>query len=190
MMLKTMQTRTVVLIGALSLTAGWLFGTSSVSQSPSAEVGGAAGVRRGPRPLGSGTKEAPAPYTEQLRSRMQEVPRSPSPGRNPFSFGVRPMPAAPRPSNRSTEAPAAVEAPPLAVVQRPRFVLSGIASNLQDGKVVLTAILTDNGALVFAGVGEKLTGGYTVTSITETAMLIADAFGAEQTITLGPARRP
>jgi hypothetical protein len=189
MMWKTMQTRTVVLIGSLSLAAGWLFGTTTVSQSPSAPVGGAAGVRRDPRPLGSPPQEPAAPYTEQLRLRMQEVPRSPSPGRNPFSFGSRRKPVAPAP-NRAIESPSMTEAPPPVLPQRPRFTLSGIASSERDGKTTLTAILTDNGTLLFATVGEKLAGGYSVTGITETTMVIADPSGAEQTITLGPARRP
>ena len=190
-MLKTMQTRTVALIGALSLTAGWLVGTSSVSQGPNAPVGGGAATRRGPRPLGSGAKESPAPYTEQLRLRMQEVPRSPTPGRNPFSFGARRPVAAPR-ANRSADVAASIDAPPSAPVMaaRPRFELAGIASSANDGKSTLTAILMDNGSLVFAAAGDQLAGGYAVVRISETSMVIADPIGAEQTFTLGPARRP
>jgi type II secretory pathway component PulC len=93
-------------------------------------------------------------------------------------------------ANRKIESPEATEAPPPVLPERPRFALSGIASSQRDGKATLTAILTDNGTLLFATVGEKLAGGYTVTGITESTMVIADPSGAEQTLTLGPARRP
>jgi len=94
------------------------------------------------------------------------------------------------PANRSSEPTAITEAPPPVVADRPRFALSGIASSQRDGKASLTAILTDNGALVFATVGDKLAGGYTVTGVTESALVITDPSGAAQTLTLGPARRP
>lgn len=96
--------------------------------------------------------------------------------------------AAPR-VNRSDEAPAAVDAPP-PVLPRPRFELSGIASSARDGKAVLTAILMDNGSLIFAAVGDKLAGGYEVIRINDTTIVIADPAGTEQTVTLGRARQP
>jgi hypothetical protein len=189
-MLRTMQTRTVVLIGSLSLAAGWLVGTSSVSQEPQAPAGGSAAARGGPRPLGSENYDPPAPHTQQLKLRMKDVPRSPTPGRNPFAFSARPMPmAAPR-TNLSTDAPAAIDTPPPPVMPRPRFELSGIASSERDGKATLTAILMDNGSLIFATVGDKLAGGYEVVRISDTTIVISNPLGAEQTVTLGRARQP
>ena len=186
-MLLTMQTRTVVLIGALSLAAGWLVGTSSVSHDRQAPATGSATARRGPRPLGSRTSEPLAPFTEQLRQKMQDVPRSPTPGRNPFSFGARRPPMAASRSSRNTDAPDAVAAPPAPApysAARQRFELSGIASSQRDGMSTLTAILVDNGSLVFAVVGEKLAGGYTVTKVSETSIVITDPFGVEQIVSL------
>jgi hypothetical protein len=76
-MLRTMQTRTVVLIGTLSLAAGWLVGTSSVSQEPQTPASGNAAARR--TLTNQRNLRPPAPQTQQLRSRMQDVPRSPTP---------------------------------------------------------------------------------------------------------------
>lgn len=73
---------------------------------------------------------------------------------------------------------------------RPRFELSGVASSERDGKATLTAILMDNGSMIFATAGDKLAGGYEVVRISDTTIVITDALGAEQTITLGRARRP
>ncbi|MEO8678436.1 MAG: hypothetical protein ABI665_05280 [Vicinamibacterales bacterium] len=190
-MLRTMQTRTVVLIGTLSLAAGWLVGTSSISQDRQAPAGSTT-ARRGPRPLGSSrTAEPLAPFTEQLRQKMQDVPRSPKPGRNPFSFGARRPPMAAARGSRHADAPAdvdaAVDAPPAPapfIAARPRFELSGIASTERDRKSTLTAILLDNGSLVFAVVGEKLAGGYVVAKVGETSVVITDPFGVEQTVSL------
>ena len=84
MMLPMIRPRFVVLIGAFSLTAGWMVGTtrSPALQEPAAQR------RTGIHPLGvpAGTV---APYTAQLRRKLEEQPRSPVPGRNPFVFGSR-----------------------------------------------------------------------------------------------------
>ena len=191
-MLKTMQMRTVVLIGSLSLGAGWLLHDSSAPQPTGPATNDSTTARRGPRPLGADAKartiaaptERQTKFSEQLRLKMQDIPQSPTPGRNPFLYGVRSAPPA---TKAAPSVVAAVAAPPGAVYVapvRPRFELSGIASRVQDGKSALTAIVMDNGALIFAVEGEKLGGGYVVSRISETAMVIADPAGAEQTFSL------
>lgn len=190
-MIPTMQTRTVMLIGTLSLAAGWLVGHTSASQNSQAHMSERGQVRSGPRPLGSASKEPAAPYTEQLRVRMQDVPRSPAPGRNPFSFGARHASIPSARAARSDDRPVAVAPLPAAPVfaDRPRFELSGVASSERDGKAVVTAVLMDNGGLVFVAAGDKLAGGYVVVRVNDASIVIADALGTEQTVTLGQAKR-
>ena len=80
------------------------------------------------------------------------------------------------------------EASPIAVAPyvppMPVFKLSGIASNAEDGATVLTAILNDNGAMVFAKAGDRLSNGYSVVRVEETSVTLADATGITQTIRL------
>ncbi len=177
-----MQTRTVVVIGLLGLAGGWLAGRTSAPTTPNASQASVA-QRRGPRPLGG---EPAAPFTEQLRSKLQEQPRSPSPGRNPFVFGSRR--AAPAMSRaRSAEAgetPAAAPPEPVIEAPRARFALSGIAASTVDGAMSFTAILTDRGVLVFAKVGETLADGSRVSKVDENSVELVDPAGTAQTLRL------
>lgn len=184
MMVTGMQTKTAALIGAVGLLAGWMAGSvaTSRSQEPPASP---AMQRRGPRPLGGG--EPPAPYTEQLRFKLQEQPRSPAPSRNPFAFGSRTTTSAPyrSPRDTATPAPEAPEAPLApAIPVAPRFVLSGMASTRTGDTLQWTAILNDNGAMVFAKAGDTLSGGVTVAKVEETFVVLVDAAGVEQTLRL------
>jgi hypothetical protein len=109
----------------------------------------------------------------------------PSRGRNPFVYSSR----APRPSayrdREPDAAPAPVMAAPLPIAAPlPVFRLSGVASTVEDGVAVLTAILNDNGAMVFAKAGAKLSRGYTVVRVEEMSVTLSDADGVTQTIRL------
>ena len=64
------------------------------------------------------------------------------------------------------------------------FKLSGIASNTENGVAVLTAIVIDNGSMVFVKAGDKLSNGYSVVRIDEMSATIVDASGVTQTIRL------
>jgi hypothetical protein len=174
-----MHPRTVALIASLCLASGWL-ASSVVSQDPQSSV--PADAPSGPRPLGR--QDAGAPYTQQLRLKLQEQPRSPSPGRNPFVFGPRRPSPAPAASRATELAPPPAE--PVAAPSAPvfRFDLSGIAMNRQDDVKIFTAIVNDNGNLAFVKAGDQLSNGYTVVRVEETAVVIADAAGIEQTIRL------
>ena len=64
------------------------------------------------------------------------------------------------------------------------FKLSGIAASQQDGTTVLTAIVIDNGAMVFAKAGDRLSNGYSVLSVDEMSITLVDAAGVTQTLRL------
>jgi hypothetical protein len=171
----------VGLIVAAALAAGWLIGGAggggATSQDPSADRA------RGPRPLGSGSATV-APYTHKLRERMKDPPATPERGRNPFVYRPR---AAARPSTtRSAPAETQAATPEAApfVPAAPMFRLSGIASNQQDGALVMTAIIIDNGVMVFAKTGDKLSGGHMVVRVDEASVIIADSAGVTQTLRL------
>jgi hypothetical protein len=176
-----MKPRTVILIGALGLTAGWLGGATTSSNQQNAT----GSVNRGPRPLGMESAPA-APLTRELRERLDAQPTPPpSRGRNPFTFGARgarrstePVARRPELSFEPPAAPVTVEPPPL------RFRLSGIASSVKDGVSVLTAIVNDNGAMAFVKTGDRLSNGFTVVRVDETSVVIADATGVTQTLRL------
>jgi hypothetical protein len=161
---------------AAALAIGWM-GSSLTQAPPSAQATGDSGLR----PLGG--QPSVAPRTEQLRQRLSEPP-TPSRGRNPFVFSSR----APRPTafrDREPEAaPPAVAAPVVMAAPLPVFRLSGVASTVQDGVAVLTAIMSDNGAMVFAKAGDKLSRGYTVVRVEEMSVTLSDADGVTQTIRL------
>jgi hypothetical protein len=179
-MMEAVQPRVVALIAAVSLAAGWLASTAVSQNVPSQPATGVSG----PRPLGR--QDAPAPYTQQLRLKLQERPRSPSPGRNPFVFGARRPAPAPVVRGRQQEAvSSAVDAAPVApIAPSLRFDLSGIAMNRQDGAEVFTAIVNDNGALVFVKAGDALSNGYKVVRVDETTVVIVDGSGVERTLRL------
>ena len=179
-MLKNFTSGTVLLVGALSLTAGWLAGSASSQPEPAAAAGRA---RTGPRPLGS--EGAVAPLTRQLRERLETQPaRVQGGGRNPFVFGARRQPVAARPSDAPMAAPPVVAEPVPYTPPPPQVKLSGIASSQEGDASVLTAIVNDNGALAFVKTGDKLPSGATVIKVEETGIVIMDAAGITQTIRL------
>lgn len=177
-MSSTMAPRTVLLVGALSLTAGWLMGSSASSSRQEAQAS-----RQSSGPLPLGTSATPAPLTRQLRDKMDAQPsRTPSAGRNPFVFGARRPAGVARHSDEPMAAPAPPPLPP--EPPAPVFRLSGIASSQVDGATVLTAIINDRGTLAFVKTGDKLSNGYSVVRVDEAGVVIADASGITQTIRL------
>lgn len=173
----TLTPRLVGLMVAAALAVGWM--GSSMTQSSAPAQNASEGSLR---PLG-GQPMVAAP-TEALRKRLSDPP-TPSRGRNPFVFSTRaPRPGAVRVREpESAPAPAATTAIPEAA-PLPVFRLSGVASTIQDGVAVLTAILNDNGAMVFAKAGDKLSRGYTVVRVEEMSVTLSDADGVTQTIRL------
>jgi hypothetical protein len=162
---------------ATGAAAGWLM-TGSVSQD-------AADVRESQssvaRPIDADSVP-PADFANVLTERMRE-PVAPQRGRNPFTYGSRV--SAPRADEApiTRETPAAVAEPvepPL-----PVFKLSGIAASRQeDGAISLTAIVIDNGVMVFAKTGDTLSHGYSVVRVDEGSITLVDAAGVTQTLRL------
>jgi hypothetical protein len=166
--------RLVIAVGAA---AGWLM-TGSVTQdtpdvrAPQSSVA---------RPTAS--SEIPASgFAEKLRERMKQPP-APHRGRNPFSYGARHAGSAPADRDdvpiESAPSPPMELAPPL-----PVFKLSGIAASQVDGATVLTAIIIDNGTMVFAKAGDKLSNGHSVVSVDELSVTLIDSAGVTQTLRL------
>jgi hypothetical protein len=119
-------------------------------------------------------------FTQQLRERLKS-PVTPERGRNPFVYGSRHASA---PSVRRDELAEVEVAAPPPEPPAPIFKLSGIAASQQDGAAVLTAIVIDNGALVFAKAGDKLSNGHTVVRVDEMSVTLVDATGVTQTLRL------
>jgi hypothetical protein len=175
----TVSSRTVVMLTALALLAGW-FG-ASVTHNASSR-GQATPVSRSIRPIG--TSPATPPTAEKLRERKSDAPL-PERGRNPFVYGSRmstrtgPMRDREAPETAVVPQPVEPVAPPA-----PVFRLAGIASDVKDGVTVLTAILNDNGSIVFVKGGEKLSNGYSVVRVEELSVTLIDSQGVTQTIKL------
>src|SRR5690349_7520638 len=131
--------RTVGLIAIGALGSGWL-GSSIINDRAAQQ----SRVPSQVRPLGGSTPVVPR--ADRLREHRAQTP-APSGGRNPFTYG-------PRITSResySNRAAAPVPPPPVPEVPAlPVFRLSGIASEAKDGVPVLTAIIIDNGSMVFA----------------------------------------
>ena len=157
----------------VALAASWM-GASLTPGTSSEQSPRAASVAR---PLDS----APVPRAERLHQRLADPPL-PSRGRNPFVFAPRSTGSRDRASvpDHVPETPVYEPPPP----PLPVFKLSGIASNLEGGVTVLTAIVNDNGAMVFVKSGDKLSNGYSVVRVEETSVTLVDPAGVTQTIRL------
>ena len=164
--------RFVIAVGAA---AGWLMtgsGTqeTSVVRAPQTSVG---------RPIPSA--EIPASgFTEKLRERMNRSP-APRGSRNPFAYGARHAAPAARQDFPIAPAPAPQMEPE---PPQPVFKLSGIAATQANGATVLTAVINDNGTVVLAKAGDKLSNGHSVVSIDETSVTLIDSAGVTQTLRL------
>ncbi len=160
---------------ATGAAAGWLITSTVTQDAPDARDAQPAVARP--------TDAEPVPaarFTEVLRERMSETVL-PERGRNPFSYGARESTPArgDAPDISEAEINAAPAEPPL-----PVFTLSGIAISQEDGGPVLTAIVIDNGVMVFAKTGDRLSNGYSVVGVDETSITLADAAGVTRTIRL------
>jgi hypothetical protein len=181
--MSAMHPRTVALIGALTLAAGWALGGRFGTPSPGDRPGGA--VSRGPRPLGLEQAMPTGPFTERLRQKLEQQPKGPRSSRNPFSFGARrgsvPDAGRPAPAPALEDPPVEPAAPPPA---GPMLSLSGMASNPSGDGIEYTAIVSDGAGLHFVKQGDTLPGGYTVVDVQETMITLRDESGGERTLRL------
>jgi hypothetical protein len=174
MSVPAMRPKVVALVIASSLTIGWLL--ASVVSPPVAKL----------QVLPDRTeRRAPAqgdalatPYTEQLQLKLQQAPLPPVPRRNPFVFGSKQVSAATKNAalERGSEGvdPSGAMETPLSIVTGPSLRLSGIGST--GG--VRTAVLSDGRTVHLANVGD-IVNGYSIVEISEDAVTIADASGAQ-----------
>ena len=175
-MAVTLTSRAIGLMVATAVGAGWL-GASLMRPEPVAQSSTVSPSRR---PVESRA----VPRADKLRE-LLATPPLPSRGRNPFVYGPR-VPIARDHQQHGDEgvAPApVVPAAPLAP-PAPVFKLSGIASNNENGAAVLTAIVIDNGTMVFVKAGDKLSNGYSVVRVDEMSVTIVDATGITETLRL------
>ncbi len=174
-MAVTLTARSFGMLAAAAVAAGWLGATLTKSPPPEQSPIGA-GARRSAEPQA-------VPRAEKLRERLAEPPL-PSRGRNPFVYGTRAAPLI-RDHQRHGDEAVVPASPPMPVTPPPPiFRLSGIASNLENGVAVLTAIVIDNGTMVFVKAGDRLSNGYSVVRVEEMSMTLADSAGVTQTIRL------
>ncbi len=174
-MAVTLTARSIGMIAATAVASAWL--GSTMAQPPAPEQ---SPRNSSARPQ---AEPQPVPRAERLRERLA-APPLPSRGRNPFVYGARTAPSIRDHQRHGDEVVA--PAPPPAPIEPPRpvFRLTGIASNLENGVAVLTAILIDNGSMVFVKAGDKLSNGYSVMRVEETSVTLADTAGVTQTIRL------
>ena len=170
----TFTPRSVGLIVSTALAAGWL--GASVTQQPTPAQSASRPVAKPAEPM----RVTPA---EKLRERLAEPPL-PSRGRNPFVYGTRTAPVIRDHQQHGDENVVPPPPPEPSAPPPPIFKLSGIASNTENGVAVLTAIMSDNGLMVFVKAGDKLSNGYTVVRIDEMSAMIVDASGVTQTLRL------
>jgi hypothetical protein len=103
-----------------------------------------------------------------------QIPPSKS-TRNPFAFAHSAAVSASTPSGPAEpiggSAPDPIRLPP------PPFTLVGLAEDRASGATVMTAILSSPGALQFVKQGDRVTGGYRVTTISAESVELLDADG-------------
>lgn len=178
-----MPPKTVAVLGAVCLTTGWLL--ASMLAPPVAKLQ-ALPERRATRPAAA-ADEPTAAFAEQLHWRLQQAPVAPVPRRNPFRFGgktrsssgVAGQPAA-------ADVPAGGADPVLEVAPAPSgpiFSLAGIGSTSTADGVLLTAVLSDGNTVHLVNAGQTL-GAYTIVTVTEDSVTLADAQGAQTILRL------
>jgi hypothetical protein len=170
----TLTPRSIGLIVSTALAAGWLGASATQPPRPAQSTS---------RSVAKRTEPMTVPRAEKLRERLAEPPL-PSRGRNPFVYGARTAPVIRDHQQHGEEAVAPQAAPLPSVPPPPVFKLTGIATNAENGVAVLTAIMSDNGLMVFVKAGDKLSNGYSVVRIDEVSATIVDALGVTQTIRL------
>ncbi len=175
-MAVTLTARSIGLMVATAAAAGWL-GASLTQPAPPAQSSTVSTPRRSAEPR-------PVPRADHLRE-LLSTPATPHRGRNPFVYGPRTSNVRDHQQHGDEAAAAAAAAPAMPVAPpQPVFRLSGIASDDEGGAVVLTAIVIDNGSMVFVKAGDKLSNGHSVVRVEEMSVTLIDSAGVTQTLRL------
>jgi hypothetical protein len=160
------------------------FAATYLVSSPKTELGqsrSAASPARSARPIAAETEIEALADSLHVRLRPDAVHHTP--GRDPFRFQSRVQkPAA------SMTPPKVVEdtPPPAPALAPPVLSLSGIASDVVDGKPQRSAVLSAPAGVIIVREGESVAGLYTVVAIDEESIeLEATADGSRRTLRLG-----
>ena len=166
--------RVAVLSGGMALLAAWL--SSAAGTAPSAPVTA--------HPIAGGVAPAQAVTpalarldlereVARLSSRLEQAPRPRHPARNPFTLTARTRATSPPPSAMAaTPAPAPAVVDSVAVA--PAISLVGIgAERTSDGRR-RTAVLSADGRVFLARVGDEVMGRFQVRRVTDDAVELLD----------------
>jgi hypothetical protein len=164
-----MAPRTVGLIGAACLSAGWL--VASLLTPPVARLQSLP-ERRGDA-ASRGDSASTAEPTPMLQLEWRRTEQPPVPRRNPFVFGRRGV-AVPDGDIASggSESAEPLAPPPPPRVTTPPYSLSGVAVT-GDAR---TAVLSDGSTVHLVTVGQTI-GGYSVVAVDDDAVTLTDAAG-------------
>ena len=114
---------------------------------------------------------------DRLKSKLAEVSAYREPARNAFHFG-----AAPRPVSEPVAPPPIIDAPSVDIAPpRPPYALAGMATSIENGTPVRTAILSSLRGVSLVKEGDILDGAYRVVSVTEDAMTLEALSDRSQT---------
>src|SRR5262245_30009667 len=171
-----MRPKLVALLVAAAVTIGWLM--ASIVSPPVANLQtlrSRAGRQEQARDRANTASEVA--FVEQLKLKLRAAPTAPVPRRNPFVFG-----SATTRTTRSAEE-ATTTAPPTAadltpVMRGPSLRLAGIGETETEAGTIRTAVISDGRTVHLVKVGEAVSG-YAVVAITDAAVTIADAGGAQ-----------
>jgi hypothetical protein len=176
-----MPPKTVALVAAVCLTAGWIL--AAVLTPPVANLQVLPERRTAAPPTED--QEIASGFAEQLKQRLRKTPEPPRPRRNPFRFGapepVRDAQPARAAAPRALDLPTTPEVTPVAV--GPAYTLSGMGVSESPEGTTRTAVLTDGRTVHLVKVGDQL-GGYTVTEMTDRSVTLTDVAGAKYTLAL------
>ncbi|MGQ0734552.1 MAG: hypothetical protein ACT4QD_12965 [Acidobacteriota bacterium] len=158
--------RTVTLVGAVGVTAGWLL--ASIVSPPVARVQSLP-ERRVP----AAAKSQPeATLVEPLKLVAPPAPTPPTPGRNPFVFEAPTPVALPMPT--PTEAGSGgvpTASASVSPVTYPTLTLAGIATRVTPAGLVRTAVLSDGRSVFLARAGEAA-GVFQVLDVAESSVIV------------------
>ena len=165
--------RVAALTGGSALLAAWM---SSAASPPAGPVPG--------NPIGVGAAPAqtatPVPArldlereVARLASRLENAPRPRQPARNPFTLRARTRPSSAPPSTVAAPPPAPVEvASPAA--GPPAVSLAGIGAEDASSGRRHTAILSAEGRVFLARVGDEVIGRFQIRAVTDDAVELFD----------------
>jgi hypothetical protein len=158
---------------------GWLL--ASVVSPPVAELQVLPSQARAVPPR---SESSARPYLEQLHLKLRSAPQPPVPRRNPFAFESSPH----RRGNADLTAQSrrdalTMEAPQVPTAIGPALRLSGIGSTNSPAGPVWSAVISDGQTVYLVTPGESVAG-YSVVTITEDSVTLADAAGTQRTLRL------